>query len=599
MRSLKKIQKIVIAVVLIVCVFFIQKNLKTVSSEQEVKKDTVSSAASKTVTVYDSKKRENVPLQNEEKNTESTDYEIYDPAEDEAIEKEHIEDAKEWANPEFIKAIKSGDIKSVENFIKSGINVNAKDYIENEYGTKYKYAPIIAAVEINNEKIVKMLLDAGANPNAKWFLYFVHPKRYKCCDTALSLAVKSGNANIVKMFIDAGVNINSKIDYYAYYNRGDEIKRDPPLIEAILAGNKEILKMLIDAGADLNIRGADYSYYPHQFEGGMPYNELFAVEFAAKFADDSIITMLIEASKDIKQKIELISKGILAAAEINNTTKVEMLLNMGKGLNLNKKSINSALFAAAGYGNEKNVEMLIKAGTDNFSDALIKAAESDKSENEKIIKMLIEAGADLNETKNGFNAYMTAVIYNHAKTAKILADNGASAEIDLDAIPKNNAEYILKAALLTAVKANSEEAVEKLLKAGVQPNIGHAYYGNFGFGNDIDAEAYLESYFHSSPLVLAVRNENEKIIKILIDAEADLNGRDSKSVTPLGAAISTGNDKIFQLLFDAGADPDIKSAFYYKKGEAWEWEESQEPLLDIAAKTGNEKIAEKFLKEKK
>lgn len=116
--------------------------------------------------------------------------------------------------------IKAGDAHLVNSYIKSGININQK--FMGLYPTNY-------AVVNNKPEILKMLLEAGADPNAEFGK-----------NQLLVYAILKKSPEMTKLLIDNGAKVN-----------GYTGKRTP-LNLAIYLKQPEIVKILINAGADVN-----------------------------------------------------------------------------------------------------------------------------------------------------------------------------------------------------------------------------------------------------------------------------------------------------------------------------------------------------------
>jgi ankyrin repeat protein len=124
---------------------------------------------------------------------------------------------------DFLKAIESGNLKTVLTEIENGAGVNQID----EHGTY----PLHIAAQNNQIEIVEKLLEAGADVNALtkqdgW--------------SALHFAATRGYNEIAKMLIDAGTNVSV---------HGLRYKRTC-LHYAADQGRNEVVKLLLKAGAN-------------------------------------------------------------------------------------------------------------------------------------------------------------------------------------------------------------------------------------------------------------------------------------------------------------------------------------------------------------
>jgi len=110
--------------------------------------------------------------------------------------------------------------------------------------------------------------------------------------------------------------------------------------------------------------------------------------------------------------------------------------------------------------------------------------------------------------------------------------------------------------LLTAISNEDEAKVRMLLKFGVSPN--HSV--NTRIGNNI-------------PLIVAINSGNMEIIKILVEAGADVNVVGKNGETPLMIAMGsayriTRAFRIFKYLIDHGSNPFTYSNLYWSLGNS-------------------------------
>lgn len=177
----------------------------------------------------------------------------------------------------FFNAVHSGNINSVEEYIKMGINVDIQDDM--------KRTALMIAMYKNDMKIAKLLIDNDANVNIQDqkfntpFLYAAEKGNiniikliYKKADVknvlniyganALTLACEKGNLETVKFLLE---NTDISINHINNLSR-------TALLEVTVFGKDtinyvEIVKLLLQYGADKSIKdkkGHDALYYARE-----------------------------------------------------------------------------------------------------------------------------------------------------------------------------------------------------------------------------------------------------------------------------------------------------------------------------------------------
>lgn len=223
------------------------------------------------------------------------------------------------------------------------------------------------------EKIVKMLLDHGAN------LSFSNEKG----DTPLTIAAKVGNQSIAKILLEHGANSNISIK-----------TGDTPLIIATFKENESIVKMLLEHKANPN---AQNNY------GDTPL-------IVAAFKDnESIVKMLLDykAEPNIAK-----NDGMTPLMLADHESIIKMLLDYKAEPNIANNNQDTPLLFAAFKENESVVKMLLEHKA--IPNVLNKEGETPlmlatQANNELIVKMLLEAGADpLFKNNEGINALKLA-----------------------------------------------------------------------------------------------------------------------------------------------------------------------------------------------
>lgn len=115
-----------------------------------------------------------------------------------------------------------------------------------------------------------------------------------------------------------------------------------------------------------------------------------------------------------------------------------------------------------------------------------------------------------------------------------------------------------RTSLHVAIRKGDAKAVESLLSKGAKVNEKEATHGK-------------------SPVYEAVHTQNTKILKLLIDAHADVNEKDDTGTSPLHLAISYGDDEIVKMLIQAGANVNAKNSL----GETPLYEAMYSPIADV------------------
>ncbi len=192
--------------------------------------------------------------------------------------------------------------------INAGANPNAE--------TRYGLTPLIQAAMNGNSEMISMLLDAGADANAMT----------PAGDNAILNASKTGAAEGVLALIEAGANVNSR-DSYLFQT---------PLMWAAASNQAEVARILIDNGADINaisaaldLRGVLQS----RVQGDFPDGGLAALHHAARENAIETARVLIDNGADLDildpQDISALRFAIINA----NLDLAKMLVEGGANIN--------------------------------------------------------------------------------------------------------------------------------------------------------------------------------------------------------------------------------------------------------------------------
>lgn len=147
------------------------------------------------------------------------------------------------------------------------------------------------------------------------------------------------------------------------------------------------------------------------------------------------------------------------------------------------------------------------------------------------VMRLLDMGTNINaREEENETPLMHAAVEDHASVVELLLDRGA----EINAVSIND-----ETALGRAVGVSRYEAVTVLLNRGADVEKGH-------------------------PLIRAAGNGDVKMMQLLLEKGAKVNGADDEGFTPLAAAVRRqASITAVRALLDAGADPSIKT----KRGE--------------------------------
>ena len=137
-------------------------------------------------------------------------------------------DMNKGSAPPLETAAGLGNEQIVRHLLLRGANPNGSTL-------KEFYMPLLGAVASNNVAVVQALLKAGAK---------VDPE--KAMTSALDSAAFIGNLDIIRILLEAGANPNNKD------NSGST-----PLMSAVVGKKKEVVRIIVETGADVNAMSYD------------------------------------------------------------------------------------------------------------------------------------------------------------------------------------------------------------------------------------------------------------------------------------------------------------------------------------------------------
>jgi ankyrin repeat protein len=296
----------------------------------------------------------------------------------------------------FYQAIRNNDLSSLRTLIKTS-DVNIKDQRES--------TPLMYAAAYGSLDAVKLLLDAGADVNAK-----------NAFDVTALLWCANELAK-VRSLIEKGANVNAR----------SKQGRTALLIAAAHDGNSQTVKLLIEKGADISARDQ---------------MQKSALLEAAEANDTDSIRLLLAKGADWTAKNAFGDTPLMYAAAHGNAEVMRLLLAKGGDVNVVDGSDVArvkngpialgnftALHLAAISGGSDAVKLLLDAGAKvNVQDVrgmtpLMLAIGTDRP-GLGVIRLLLDKGADRNiQSKAGETAVDWAKKFNYPPVLDALGIN--------------------------------------------------------------------------------------------------------------------------------------------------------------------------------
>ncbi|KAK2785739.1 hypothetical protein FQN52_008288 [Onygenales sp. PD_12] len=269
-------------------------------------------------------------------------------------------------------------------------------------------APLLYAAKKENEEMVQLLLENGADPNTHIFSAGVH---------CLHATAEVGNLSIATRLLDSGSHINSHI-----IRRGLSLT---PIICALEHAKWQMAKLLFDRGANISPDNI-FSFGRYKFD----YTCFDFLQVMVDFAQDSR-----------RPRPDLLDDLLLETVHHGLIQSVDFLLDNGANLATLAERGADALrrgFSLTCVDPAPVLKLLIENGVDvNVTDSrgdtpLLQVLQLPQKDKDATVQALVNAGADLDiaDKRNGETPLHLAAYYGNKRRLQMLLDGGASIKLN-------------------------------------------------------------------------------------------------------------------------------------------------------------------------
>jgi len=436
----------------------------------------------------------------------------------------------------LLSATRLKEIDMVLAVLAHGIDVNTP------VGDLPKTTALYQATANRDKQLVRLLLNAGANPNASsassqsksplqkslWFFpdrelvqmlldaggdVNVAPSDW-APDTLLTSAAGSGDADLVRILLKlkAEVNMMTKSSITA-------------LQKAASANKVEIVRILLDAGANIDAPfGNQYKTARVAAAEDRRYRHLVSpIQFAAYNNNTEMVQMLLDSDAD--------ADGYTIAKEDNYPDESDEENDLW-----DKDCLQTPLQLAVSHHNSILARLLLLSGADpnsqQYGDTPLQIAA--REDNVKLVRLLLRNGAhvDVAARKHGGRTALRSAAYaGNSDLVRLLLDEGA----DLNATP---APKYGRTAIQAAAEGGHIEILRTLRDLGADVN---------AKASPIGGRTCLQA---------ASENGDVEMIRLLLKFYAEVNApaAGERGRTALQAASEFGSPASVDILLKAGAD---------------------------------------------
>jgi ankyrin repeat protein len=377
--------------------------------------------------------------------------------------------------------------------------------------------------------VAQLLVENGADPNT----------RNKGNETWLHLATNTLNLKLVQMLLDRGANVNAKDNqgWTPLHRVLFKLKAEDYYPDEVFFG---VAQLLVEHGANVDTRDKDHVTLLH---------------LASYFRERNLVRVLLSHgayvnAEDDQGRTPLYTL-FWEADDYSDEDffgVAQLLVERGAVLNAREKNYETPLHLVSYLPDLKLVQMLLDRGANvNAEDnrgrtplhrVFLEAKYYSDEEFFDVVQLLVGHGADVNAQDNGYETPLHLAFYfPKLKLVRMLLDHGAN----VNAEDNHGRTPLLR---VLGAKGYSDEDCFQVAQLFVD------------HGADVNAR----DDDHETPLHLAFYFLEHKLVRLLLDHGANINAEDSRGRAPLHRVLEDEDDseedrlRVAQLLMERGAD---------------------------------------------
>lgn len=387
----------------------------------------------------------------------------------------------------------------------------------------------------------------------------------------LFCAIRRRNIEMVKVLLDKGANVNAKV-----------VNMDgiTPLHSAVMVKSLEIVQILLENGADLTVCCNIYNRTPVHVAAKLGCLNIFRIMFTY---NDGILETSDEKGN---RPIDLAaSKGHVSVVKWLKEAGVAVRSTNRKGY----APLHTA--ACCGEGDvvkflvEKGADVNSRTENEEGNTALHLSAISGYTH---VVKLLLQMGADIHaeDAKNKYTAmhyaakmndvYCLIELRKSGGNIKIHADSKEGEALIITAIKYDSVDvvdWLLNTAFFLETRGERKRTLLHYAACNDSPKVGWLLVKRGAKVNSLDEE-------HRTPLVCAVLRNNYEIVSLCLSRQADPCIEDIYNMNAFHYAAMVGEVRLFKLLSakytlapsgDKFGDTPLHLAASYGHVEVAEW----------------------------